>query len=313
MRIDEIITSVRPCFSVEFFPPKNEEGRDQLVATARRLAELDPAFVSITYGAGGSTRDGTVEMAHLLHNELGLETMAHLSCVGETIEGLCEILDRVDEIGIENILALRGDPPRGEEDFVQPEGGLGSAAELARYIGENYSFAIGGTSFPEVHPEAVDLDSDLEYLKTKVSNGASFLITQLFFDNQVYFDFVDTARAKGIEVPIIAGVIPISSYAQTERICKLCDASIPQPLADAMTALEGDEEAEFELGVAYAAQQCTELLIGGAPGIHFYALNKAPATHAVLAALRAAKPWEHTRSEAVTSGDAGVSSADPLL
>ena len=313
MRIDEIIASVRPCFSVEYFPPKDEEGRAQLAETARRLAELDPAFVSITYGAGGSTRDGTVEMADLLHNELGLETMAHLSCVGETVEGLRELLDRVEKLGIENILALRGDPPRGEGDFVQPDGGLGSAAELAGFITENYSFAIGGTSFPEVHPEAVSLDADLDYLKTKVQNGASFLITQLFFDNQVYFDFVAAARAKGIDVPIIAGVIPIASYAQTERICKLCDASIPQPLADAMSSLGGDEAAEFELGVAYAAQQCTELLLGGAPGIHFYALNKAPATHAVLSALRAARPWEHTRSGEAAGSGAAVSSADPLI
>jgi methylenetetrahydrofolate reductase (NADPH) len=312
MRIDEIIASVYPCFSVEFFPPKTEEGRDQLAATARTLAELEPAFVSITYGAGGSTRDGTVEMANLLHNDLGLETMAHLSCVGETVEGLREILDRIERIGIENVLALRGDPPRGQDDFVQPKGGLGSAAELAGFITENYSFAIGGTSFPEVHPEAVDLDADLDYLKTKVENGATFLITQLFFDNQVYFDFVAAARAKGIEVPILAGVIPIASYAQTERICKLCDASIPQPLAEAMASLDGDEEAEFELGVAYAAQQCTELLLGGAPGIHFYALNKAPATHAVLSALRAARPWEHSQTAVGDSG-AAVSPADPLI
>ena len=294
MRIDEIINSTRPCFSVEFFPPKTDEGRVQLLDTAQLLAELEPAFVSVTYGAGGSTREGTVEIADLLHNELGLETMAHLSCVGETIEGLRDVLDRIAAVGLDNLLALRGDPPRGQTDFVQPEGGLGSAAELAGFISENYPFAIGGACFPEVHPEAPDLDADLAYLKTKVENGASFLITQLFFDNQVYFDFVAAARAKGIHVPILAGVIPIASYAQTERICELCDASIPQPLADAMAAFGGDERAEFELGVAYAAQQCTDLLLGGAPGIHFYALNKAPATRAVLSALRAARPWERS-------------------
>lgn len=310
MRIDEIIASVKPCFSVEFFPPKTDEGRKQLLDTAQRLAALDPAFVSVTYGAGGSTRDGTVEIANLLHNDLGLETMAHLSCVGETIDGIRGVLDRVENSGIENVLALRGDPPRGQSDFVQPEGGLGSAAELAGFISENYSFAIGGTSFPEVHPEAVDLEADLTYLKTKVDNGATFLITQLFFDNQVYFDFVAAARAKGIEVPILAGVIPIASYAQTQRICQLCEASIPQPLSDAMAALEGDERAEFELGVAYAAQQCTELLLGGAPGIHFYALNKAPATHAVLSALRAARPWVRSAAEPAPGPGAALSSAD---
>jgi methylenetetrahydrofolate reductase (NADPH) len=294
MRIDEILASTQPSFSVEFFPPKTEQGRAQLVETARTLAELEPAFVSITYGAGGSTRDGTVEIAGLLHNDFGLETMAHLSCVGETVDGLREVLGRIEATGIENVLALRGDPPRGQPDFVQPEGGLGSAAELAGFISQNYGFAIGGACFPEVHPEATDLDSDLAYLKTKVDNGATFLITQLFFDNQVYFDFVAAARAKGIDVPIVAGVIPIASYAQTERICELCDATIPAPLADAMAALGGDEQAEFELGVAYAAQQCADLLLGGAPGIHFYALNKAPATRAVLSALGAARPWERS-------------------
>ena len=297
MRIDEIIASTQPCFSVEFFPPKTDEGRDLLLKTARELAALDPAFVSVTYGAGGSTRDGTVEISDLLHNQVGLETMTHLSCVGETTEGLGEMLDRIAAMGIENVLALRGDPPRGQDDFEQPEGGLGSAAELTGFIADKYSFALGGACFPEVHPEAADLDSDLDYLKSKVDRGATFLITQLFFDNRVYFDFVRAARAKGIDVPIIAGVIPIGSYAQTERICNLCDATIPQSLADAMATLGGDEQAEFELGVAYAAQQCADLLIGGAPGIHFYALNKAPATRAVLGALRAARPWERSGRE----------------
>jgi methylenetetrahydrofolate reductase (NADH) len=302
MRIEQIIASTRPCFSVEFFPPRTDEGRAQLLDTARQLAELEPSFVSITYGAGGSTREGTVEIADLLHNDLGLETMAHLSCVGETLDGLRGVLDRIAATGVENVLALRGDPPRGQPDFVQPEGGLGSAAELAAFISADYPFAIGGACFPEVHPEAPDLDADLAYLKTKVDNGASFLITQLFFDNRVYFDFVAAARAKGIDVPILAGVIPIASYAQTERICELCDATIPPPLADAMAALGGDERAEFELGVAYAAQQCADLLIGGAPGIHFYALNKAPATRAVLSALRAARPWEAHSGEPAGTG-----------
>ena len=297
MRIDAIIESKRPCFSVEFFPPKTDEGREQLIDTARQLAELELEFASVTYGAGGSTRDGTVATVGLLQNEIGLETMAHLSCVGETADGLRSVLDSVQETGIENVLALRGDPPRGQGDFVQPEGGLGSAAELTGFISENYRFAIGGACFPEVHPEAADLDSDLSYLKTKVENGASFLITQLFFDNQLYFDFVGAARAKGIEVPILAGVIPIASYAQTKKICSLCDATIPEPLEQAFAALGGDEVAEFELGVAHAAQQCTELLLAGAPGIHFYALNKAPATRAVLGALRAARPWERSGHE----------------
>jgi methylenetetrahydrofolate reductase (NADPH) len=292
MRIDEILNSKRPVFSVEFFPPKTEESREQLFATARSLRGLDPDFVSVTYGAGGSTREGTVEITRELREGLGFETMAHLSCVGETREGLAATLDRIEAAGIENVFALRGDPPRGEGDFVQPEGGLGSAAELASFIGSRWDFTVGGACFPEVHPEAPDLEADLDYLKTKVEAGASFLITQLFFDNQVYFDFVAAAREKGIEVPILAGVIPVASFAQTKRICSLCDASIPPRLEDAFAPAGGDERAEFELGIAYAAQQCAELLLGGAPGIHFYALNRAPATRAVLAALRSARPWE---------------------
>jgi methylenetetrahydrofolate reductase (NADPH) len=297
MRIDQIIAERRPVFSVEFFPPKTPEATEQLFATARSLRELDPDFVSVTYGAGGSTREGTVEITKALGDEIGLQTMAHLSCVGETKEGLAATLDQIAAAGIENVFALRGDPPRGEGDFVQPEGGLGSAAELAAFVAEGWDFTIGGACFPEVHPEAPDMDTDLAYLKTKVEAGASFLITQLFFDNQVYFDFVAAARARGIEVPILAGVIPVAGFAQTKRICELCDASIPPRLEAAFAAAEGDERAEFELGVAYASQQCAELLISGAPGIHFYALNRAPATRAVLGALRAARPWDRGRTD----------------
>ena len=222
--------------------------------------------------------------------------MAHLSCVGETRDGLAAILDRFERIGIDNVLALRGDPPRGETDFTPPDDGLSSAAELTGFITERFEFTIGGACFPEVHPEAPDLASDLAYLKTKVDSGASFLITQLFFDNRAYFDFVAAAREIGIDVPIIPGVIPITSFGQVARICDLCDASIPEQLEDSMRALGGDEEAEELLGVAYAARQCEELLAGGAPGIHFYALNRAPSTRAVLAALQASRPWE--RAEA---------------
>jgi methylenetetrahydrofolate reductase (NADPH) len=301
MRVDEIIASSRPTFSVEFSPPRTPEGEKSLFETARQLRELEPDFVSVTYGAGGSTRDGTVEITRALKDELGFETMAHLSCVGETTEGLSATLDKIAGAGIENVFALRGDPPRGEGAFVRTEGGLGSAADLARFISAGpWDFALGGACFPEVHPEAPDLETDLAYLKQKVEAGASFLTTQLFFDNQVYFDFVAAARARGIEVPILAGVIPVGSFAQTKRICELCEASIPAPLEAAFEAVGDDPEREFELGVAYAAQQCSELLIAGAPGIHFYALNRAPATRAVLGALRASKPWERTRGDAST-------------
>lgn len=291
MRIGEILREKRPVFSVEFFPPKTPEGREGLLEAAGVLAGLDLDFVSVTYGAGGTTREGTYDITTALKDDLGFEVMAHLSCVGEAVAGLDATLKRLEEAGVDNVFALRGDPPRGEAGFVQPVGGFGSASELTSHITANYDFSVGGACFPEVHPEARDLDTDLNYLKTKVEAGAEFLITQLFFDNRVYFDFVEAARAKGIDVPIIAGVIPVTGYAHTKRICELCDASIPDGLERAMVAVEGDPEAEFNLGVAYAAQQAAELLAGGAPGIHFYALNKAPATRAVLGALRAAQPW----------------------
>src|SRR3954449_11425296 len=301
MRIDEILGGREPIFSIEFYPPKTPEKVEELFETVEALKPLDPAYVSVTYGAGGATRDGTVEIATRIKQEYGLEAMAHLSCVGETQEGLIEILDRFRDAAIENVLALRGDPPRGEPNFQAPEGGLSSATELAGFISERYEFALGGACFPEVHPEAPNLDADLAYLKTKVEAGASFLITQLFFDNQLYFDFVAAARAAGVEVPIIAGVIPVASFAQTKRICSLCDASIPPRLEAAFVAAGGDERAEFELGIAFAAQQCSELLLAGAPGIHFYALNRAPATRAVLGALRASRPWERGNVEETLS------------
>ena len=196
MRIDEILASRGPSFSVEFFPPKSDEAKEQLFATAAALAPLAPDFVSVTYGAGGSTRQGTVEITRRLKEDYGLETMAHLSCVGETTDGLARTIDQIQEVGIDNVFALRGDPPRGETNFVQEEGGLASAADLARFINAGWDFCLGGACFPEVHPEAADLDTDLDYLKQKVDSGVQFLVTQLFFDNQIYFDFVRAARTK---------------------------------------------------------------------------------------------------------------------
>ena len=291
MRIDEILATKRPCFSFEFFPPKKPEGVEALYETIRVLEPLEPGFVSVTYGAGGTTRDGTVEISDTIKREFGIETMAHLSCVGETRDGLEEILDRLAGAGLQNVLALRGDPPRGETEFQRPDGGLSSSAELAAFIAERHDFALGGAGFPEVHPEAADLAADLAFLKTKLDAGVSFVITQLFFDNRVFFGWLPAARSAGIDVPIIPGVMPITSYAQIRRFCEICEATIPEPLAEAMEALGGDERAEFELGVAYAARQCEELLAAGVPGIHFYTLNKAPATRAILGALRAAEPW----------------------
>jgi methylenetetrahydrofolate reductase (NADPH) len=294
MRINEVLaTAAEPVFSFEFFPPKTDEGVDNLFATIDALKGLDPTFVSVTYGAGGGTRDGTIEISTRIKNEIGLETMMHLSCVGETRDGLDEILGTIESAGIENVLALRGDPPRGDTEFKRPDGGLSSAAELAGFISERFeSFSLGGSCFPEVHPEAASLEADLAYLKTKVDAGAAFLITQLFFDNRVFFDWQAQARRAGIDAPIIPGIVPILSLGQARRFCANCDATLPEPIVAQLEALGGDEEAEREFGIAYATRQCEELLAAGVPGIHFYTVNRAPATRAVLGALRVARPWD---------------------
>jgi methylenetetrahydrofolate reductase (NADPH) len=301
MRIDEIIATSGgdPVFSFEFFPPKTDEGERNLRATLQDLAAFDPDFVSVTYGAGGSTRHRTLELTHWIKRDLGIEAMAHLSCVGSTREDLQEILDGMERAGIENVLALRGDPPKGETEWRPHPGGLSYSTELAALISEQYPFSVGAACFPEVHPQAPDLASDLHFLKRKVDAGASFLITQLFFDNELYFRFVEEARAIGIDVPILPGIMPITDVSQIKTITGMCGATIPDRLMAALEWRATDREAVLQLGVAYATLQCAELLARGAPGIHFYTLNRSPATRAILSALRLLQPW--VRREVVRS------------
>jgi len=299
MRIDEILTTPSPCFSFEFFPPKTDEGQRALEGALGELKKDNPDYVSVTYGAAGSTRDRTVEVTKWIKEDLGVEAMAHLSCVGEPVDRLREILDEVAAAGVENVLALRGDPPRGEVDWKPHPEGLESSVELIELIRARYDFCIGATCFPEVHPEAPDLEHDLRYTKRKVDAGASFLITQLFFENEDYFRFVERAREFGIDVPIIAGIMPITNFEQVKRFTTMCGASIPVALFEQLEARqqEGDE-AVTELGVAYATLQCADLLERGAPGIHFYTLNKSPATRAILSALKAWQPLERAHASA---------------
>ncbi len=296
MRIDHILEQQRPVFSFEFFPPKTDEGMEQLKQTLHDLKEDQPAYVSVTYGAGGTTRNRTIEITKWIKQDLGVEAMAHLSCVGEPVEGLRAILDAMRDVGIENVLALRGDPPRGETEWKAHPGGLKYSTELAKLIGENYDFAIGAACFPEVHPEAPDMAHDLKFLKDKVASGVGFLITQLFYDNELYFDFVDEARAAGINVPIVPGIMPVTNFGQIKRITQMCGATIPESFEHELAARADDPAALTELGVAYATLQCAELLARGAPGIHFYTLNRSPATRAILAALRGARPWDRALS-----------------
>jgi methylenetetrahydrofolate reductase (NADPH) len=294
MRIDRILDERRPVFSFEFFPPKTDEGMEQLKQTLHDLKEDEPAYVSVTYGAAGATRDRTVEITRWIKEDLGVEAMAHLSCVGEPVERLREILDQMHDAGIENVLALRGDAPRGETEWKPHPGGLRYSTELAKLISDNYDFAVGAACFPEVHPEAPDMASDIRFLKEKVGAGVGFLITQLFYDNELYFDFVEEARAAGINVPIIPGIMPVTNFSQIKRITEMCGATIPPDFERELAARADDPNALTELGVAYATLQCAELLSRGAPGIHFYTLNRSPATRAILAALRGARPWDRT-------------------
>jgi methylenetetrahydrofolate reductase (NADPH) len=216
--------------------------------------------------------------------------MAHLSLVGTSVDGLRAVLDEIQAAGIENVLALRGDPPQGETEWIAHPEGLHYSVELIELIHREYDFCVGAACFPEVHPAAPSLEEDLRYLKRKVDAGASFLITQLFFDNRDYFEFVDQARAVGIDVPIIPGIWPVTNYAQIKRIADLCKSRFPERFERELEERKDDLDAVADLGVAYAALQCVELLAKGAPGIHFYTLNRSPATRAILAALRSWLP-----------------------
>jgi methylenetetrahydrofolate reductase (NADPH) len=294
MRIDERIASdAEPSFSFEFFPPRTDEGERNLGRALAELSRLDPTFVSVTYGAGGSTTEKrkTVDIVAHLKRDYGLEGMAHFTCVGATTDELRAVLDTMRDAGIENVLALRGDPLRGVTEWTATEGGLHYSRELIELIRDEYEFAIGAACFPEVHVHAADAESDLRYLKEKVDAGARFLITQLFFSNRAYYDFVARAREIGIDVPIIPGIMPITDAGQIKRITGMCGAVIPNRLLRELE-LRGDQPGSVtELGVAYATLQCADLLANGAPGIHFYTLNRSPATRAILSALRLMAPW----------------------
>jgi methylenetetrahydrofolate reductase (NADPH) len=287
MRIADAFGPSRPpTVSFEFFPPKTPEAEARLYETIAQLRPLRPTFVSVTYGAGGSTRRLTVDIVRRIKNDIGLEAMAHLTCVGHSRDEIAAILDRLAAAGLENVLALRGDPPRGETAFVRPANGFGYASELAAFIRERgYPFCLAGAGYPEGHPECRDRDRDVAHLRVKVDAGVQVIITQLFYDNRDYFSFVARARRAGITAPILPGIMPITNVPQIERITALCGAAIPRELSGRLHAADGDE-AVLRVGIEHALAQCRDLLAGGAPGIHFYTLNQSPATAAILAELR---------------------------
>jgi len=287
VRVRRLFDQGTPVFSFEFFPPKTEAGMATLEKTLGELAELAPAYVSVTYGAGGSTRDRTVQLVSRMQRTHGLTAVAHLTCVGASRDELAAVLEQLREAGVENVLALRGDPPAGATNFQPARDGFSYASELAAFVKERFgdTFCVGGACYPEGHPECRELERGLQHLAIKERAGAEFLITQLFFDNRAYFDFVARARAAGVRSPIVPGIMPITNVAQIERMTRMCGASMPARLAAEMDRRREDPAAVMQLGVAFATAQCMELLARGAPGIHFYTLNQSPATRLILTAL----------------------------
>lgn len=276
----------RLVFSLEFFPPKTEEAMFQLYETLKEVKNLNPGYISVTYGAGGGTRDKTIDIVTRAKREMGLESMAHLTCVGHSRQEIKSILDRLVASGIENVVALRGDPPQGETKFSPKPDGFSHASELASFIHASYPLCIAVAGYPEGHIEAADKETDWNYLCQKVRAGADFIITQLFFDNKHFFIFERRMREKGVTVPIIPGIMPITNFNQILRFTRICGATIPQKLVADLERIQDNTEAVQEYGVEHATQQCKELIAHGVPGIHFYTLNKSTATRDIIRALR---------------------------
>ncbi len=286
MKIQSLFGKGKPVFSFEFFPPKDDAGADALFQTIETLKQLSPSFVSVTYGAGGSTRRKTIDITERIKRDIGIEAMAHLTCVGHGRNEILDLLEELEQAGIENIMALRGDPPRGETNFVPHPDGFRFASELIQFIHSRKDFCLGVAGYPEVHPEAISKEDDLANLKRKVDAGGQFVVTQLFFDSKHYFDLAQRAKTAGIHVPIVPGIMPITNVAQIKRFTQMCGAKIPLDLLKKLEAVEGDNEAVTQVGIQHATNQCETLLRGGAPGIHFYTLNKSLATRTIYLNLR---------------------------
>ena len=283
--IKSIFEDKKKIFSVEFFPPKDEAGGERMLNTASLIQPHKPDFVSITYGAGGGTRSTTMRYAKILREEHGFEVMPHLTCVGHTRDELLEILEDFAEAGFGNVMALRGDPPKGESEFRTVPGGLSYGSDLVSLIRENFpDFGIGVGAYPEKHPEAPNSQTDLINLKTKVDAGADFITTQLFFDNQVYFDFVTQCEEMGITVPILPGLLPVLSLGQVRRFCDMCESRLPSRLEQNLEAQP--KEGQAEVGARWALEQVEGLIAGEAPGFHLYALNQSASTLAILEGIR---------------------------
>ena len=290
-RITDLLEQKAPLLSVEFFPPKSEEAVSELASSAASLIPLKPDFVSVTYGAGGSTREKSARISALMKDELGLNVMPHFTCVGATKEELRESIDAFYEEGYRNIMTLRGDPPKDQSTFVVTEGGFEYASDLVAFIEEQHpDICIGVAGYPEKHPEASCMDDDLKHLKIKVDSGTSFITTQLFFDNEVYYRFVDQARAIGIELPIVPGLMPVLATAQIKRITQLCGSNLPDTLAKELEKAGDDTTAVREIGANWAEEQLKDLLKNNVPGVHLYALNKSDVALQLMESFRKIHP-----------------------
>ena len=288
MRISQQFRVGSPTLSFEFYPPKDDVGFWDLYRTIEALKPLAPTYVSVTYGAGGSTRRKTIDLVKRIKKDIGIESMAHLTCVDADRDELAKIVDNLKGDGIENVLALRGDAPAGTSAFVPCEGGFRYASELVAFIRERHrDICIGGACYPEGHPEATSRDADLDHLKEKVDCGTDFLISQLFFENEDFLKFRDRAEAAGITVPLVAGIMPIQSVKQIKRFTTMCGASIPPALLRRIEAVEDDAEAVRHVGMYHTTQQCLDLLEHGVAGIHFYTLNRSTATRAIYQLIKA--------------------------
>ncbi len=290
MRIRDQIDQHSPTLSFEFFPPKDEMGFWDLYRTVEALRPLHPDYVSVTYGAGGGTRRKTVELVARIKSDIGIEPLAHITCVGASKDEIAGVLDDLKARGVENVLALRGDPPEGTGLFAPVEGGFAHANELVAFVRERYRFCLGAACYPEGHPESPSLDADLDHLKRKVDAGVDFLITQLFFDNADFLRFRERAQRGGIGVPIIAGIMPILSVKQIKRFTKMCGAKIPADLLNRIESVEDDAEAVRHVGTFHATQQCLGLIAEGVAGIHFYTLNRSTATRATFQYIKTELP-----------------------
>ena len=286
MKIRDILHSGEKTYSFEFFPPKNYSSILELGINVGQLMKLSPSFISVTYGAGGSTQDASFNLIDYINNKIGLVTMAHYTCVNATKEKVAQDLDFFHEKNIENLILLRGDPPKGETKFTNKGGDFHFASDLIEFVAEQDRFCIAAAGYPESHPESASIDKDIENLKYKVDKGADFVVTQLFFDNNSYFDFVERARNAGITIPIVPGIMPITNFKQIKKFTEMCGAKIPDDLVQQLDSCQNDQVKTYQIGVDFAINQCRELIEKGAPGLHFYTLNKSRATVDIFASIK---------------------------